>query len=314
MELVDNPNVPGPRRDYVGYGGHPPKVTWPNGATLALNLVVNLEEGSEYSQPAGDGRNEGGSELPGWGMGSEHRDLFAESVFEYGSRAGVWRLLRLFDEYGVKSTFFAAAIALERNPGVGQWIQRAGHDVCSHGWRWTEHWLLSRDEERAQIAAAAESITRTCGVPPMGWYCRYSASVNTRELVAEHGEPYLYDSDAYNDDLPYFTNVNGIRRLVVPYDSLPYNDARYVAGMTPSDYVDMCRRGIDEYRREGLAGYPKMMTIGLHPRWSGQASRTSAIRELIDYVQSLGDVWIARRVDIAQWWLDNHDSFERTRS
>jgi peptidoglycan/xylan/chitin deacetylase (PgdA/CDA1 family) len=311
MQLIDNLDVPGPRRDYVGYGARPPAVRWPNGAMLALNLVVNFEEGSEYSQPAGDGRNEGGSELPGWGMESSYRDLFAESVFEYGSRVGIWRLLRLFEEYGVQSTIFAAAVALERNPEVGQWIQRVGHDVCSHGWRWTEQWLLSRDEERAQMAAAVESITRTCGAPPSGWYCRYSASVNTRELVAEHGDPLVYDSDAYNDDLPYFTEVTSARRLVVPYDSLPYNDARYVAGMTPADYADLCKRGIDEYRREGLAGYPKMMTMGLHPRWSGQANRASAIREVIEYAQSLGDVWIARRIDIARWWLDNHESFAR---
>lgn len=309
MQLIDDERVPGPRRDYVGYGANPPKVSWPDGASLALNLVVNFEEGSEYSQASGDGRNEGGSELPGWGMTSEHRDLFAESVFEYGSRVGVWRLLRLFDEYGVQATFFAAAVALERNPAAGEWIQRAGHDVCSHGWRWSEHWLLSRDEERERIAAAVESITRTCGAPPNGWYCRYSASVNTRELLAEYGGPLVYDSDAYNDDLPYFTEVNGARRLVVPYDSLPHNDARYVAGMTPADYVDMCRRGIDEYRREGLAGYPKMMTIGLHPRWSGQAGRCSAVRELIEYALGLGDVWITRRIDIARWWMDHHESF-----
>ncbi len=310
MELIDRTDVPGPTRDYVGYGGRVPKVTWPNGATVALNLVVNFEEGSEYSLPAGDQRNEGGAELPGWGMDHEHRDLFAESVFEYGSRAGVWRLLRLFDEYKVNATFFAAAVALERNLGVGEWIQRSGHDVCAHGWRWTEHWLLSREEEKARIAAAVEAITRTCGAPPSGWYCRYSASVNTRELVAEHGDPFIYDSDAYNDDLPYFTEVAGKRQLVVPYNSLPYNDARFVAGMTPADYFDMCKRGLDEYRREGLAGFPKMMTVGLHPRWAGQASRTSAVRELIEYAQGLGDVWIARRKDIAKWWLENHQSFE----
>jgi len=305
MELIDSAAVPGPRRDYVGYGAETPEVHWPGEATVALNIVVNFEEGSEYSHPAGDERNEGGAELPGWGMEAHHRDLFAESVFEYGSRVGIWRLLRLFDEYDVQATMFAAAVALERNPGVGEWIQRAGHDVCSHGWRWTEHWLLSRDEERERLAAAVESITRTCGKPPEGWYCRYSASVNTRELIVEHGG-FLYDSDAYNDDLPYFVNVQDTRHLVVPYDSLPYNDARFVAGLTPEGFFDMCRRGLDEYRREGLAGRPKMMTIGLHPRWAGQASRASAVRQLIEYAQGLGDLWITRRVDIAQHWLKHH--------
>ena len=309
MKLVDRTDIPGPKRDYVGYGAKLPTVVWPNKATVALNIVVNVEEGSEYSHAAGDSRNEGGAELPGWGMEHKYRDLFAESVFEYGSRAGIWRLLRLFDEYKIHATMFAAAISLERNPGVGQWIQRSGHDVCSHGWRWTEHWLLDREEEKARIGAAVESITRTTGAPPSGWYCRYSASVNTRELVAEYGDPFIYDSDAYNDDLPYFVEVKGKKQLVVPYDSLPYNDARFVAGMTPADYFDMCKRGLDEYRREGLTGTPKMMTIGLHPRWAGQANRTSAIRQFIEYAQGLGDVWFARRVDIAKWWLEKHESF-----
>ncbi|MCW2843373.1 MAG: Chitin deacetylase [Nocardioides sp.] len=306
MELIDNAKTPGPPRDYVGYGANPPEVRWPNGATVALNFVVNVEEGSEYSHPAGDDRNEGGAELPGWGMEHQYRDLFAESVFEYGSRAGIWRLLRLFDEYQVKATMFAAAVALERNPGVGEWIARSGHDVCGHGWRWSEHWLLTRDEEQERLAAAYDSIERTCGKPPEGWYCRYSASVNTRELVVEHGG-FVYDSDAYNDDLPYFVEVQGKRHLVVPYDSLPYNDARVVAGLTPAGYLDVCRRGLDEYRREGLAGSPKMMTIGLHPRWAGQAGRTSAVRELIEYAQGLGDVWITGRDDIARHWWGNHD-------
>lgn len=309
MKLVDRTDIPGPARDYIGYGPDVPAVVWPNKATLALNFALNIEEGSEYSHPAGDGRNEGGAELPGWGMEQKYRDLMVEQVFEYGSRVGTWRLLRMFDEYGVKATMFATAVALERNPAIGKWIQKAGHDVCSHGWRWVEHWLLSRDEERAHIAAAVESITTTCGAPPDGWYCRYAASVNTRELVAEHGGPLLYDSDAYNDDLPYFVDVKGKRRLVIPYNSLSYNDARFVGNMTPSDYADMCKRGIAEYRREGLAGRPKMMSIGLHSRWAGQAGRASAVREIIEYARSFGDVWFARRVDIAKWWLEHHQSF-----
>ena len=309
MKLVDRTDIAGPVRDYIGYGPDVPAVVWPNKATLALNLVLNIEEGSEYSHPAGDARNEGGAELPGWGMEQKYRDLMVEQVFEYGSRVGTWRLLRMFDEYGVKATMFATAVALERNPAIGKWIQKAGHDVCSHGWRWVEHWLLSREEEKAHIAAAVELITATCGAPPDGWYCRYAAGVNTRELVAEFGGPLLYDSDAYNDDLPYLLDVKGVRRLVIPYNSLSYNDARFVGNMTPSDYADMCKRGIAEYRREGLAGRPKMMSIGLHSRWAGQAGRASAVREIIEYAQSFGDVWFARRADIAKWWLEHHKSF-----
>jgi peptidoglycan/xylan/chitin deacetylase (PgdA/CDA1 family) len=310
MELVDQ-DVPGPRRHFPGYGRHQPNVVWPNEAKVAVNLVVNYEEGSEYSKPAGDGRNEGLAEIP-YVMDPEYRDLCAESVYEYGSRAGIWRLMRLFDEYDVKVTFYACAVALERNPEVGQWVQEAGHEPCSHGWRWSEHWLFDREQERQHMQWAIESIERTCGERPLGWYCRYGPSVNTRELVVEEGG-FVYDADAYNDDLPYFTEVLGKRHLVVPY-TLTYNDGRYVLPQgysAPSDFFDICRRGLDEYRREGEAGYPKMMSIGLHPRWVGQAARVNALREFIEYAQEQGDVWFARRIDIARWWLDHHEEFER---
>jgi peptidoglycan/xylan/chitin deacetylase (PgdA/CDA1 family) len=310
MSLVDH-DVPGPRRNYVGHGRHLPKVVWPDGAMVAVNLVVNYEEGSEYSIPAGDERNEGLAEIS-YVMSPEYRDLAAESVYEYGSRAGSWRLLRLFDEYGVKVTYFAAAVALERNPEVGRWIHESGHEPCSHGWRWEEHWLLDRETEREHIRLAIESIERTCGERPLGWYCRYSPSVNTRELVVEEGG-FVYDADAYNDDLPYFVEVKGKRHLVVPY-TLTYNDGRYVLPQGyggPTDFFDTCRRGLDELRREGQAGYPKMMSVGLHSRWAGQAGRTSALREFIEYALEQGDVWFARRIDIARWWLEHHEEFER---
>lgn len=310
MEIIEQ-DVPGPKRHYQGYGRRPPKVQWPDNAKLVVNLVVNHEEGSEYSFPNGDYRNEGLAEIP-YVMGSEARDLSAESVYEYGSRAGVWRLLRLFDEYKVKVTFFTAAVALERNPEVGTWIRESGHEPCSHGWRWIEHWRLTREEEQDHIAAAVASIEKICGERPLGWYCRYGPSVNTRELlVAERG--FVYDADAYNDDLPYFVEVSGQRHLVVPY-SLTYNDGRFVLPQgygNPGDFFDLCRRGVNELRREGAAGYPKMMSVGLHPRWIGQAGRTSALREFIEYVLSLGDVRFMRRIDIARWWLDHHDEFGR---
>jgi len=310
MPLVDQ-DIPGPKRNFVGHGRNLPKVVWPDGAMVAVNLVVNYEESSEYSIPAGDGRNEGLAEI-NYVMSPEYRDLAAESVYEYGSRAGSWRLLRLFDEYGVKATYFACAVALERNPEVGRWIRESGHEPCSHGWRWEEHWLLDRETERQHIRWAIESIEQTCGERPLGWYCRYSPSVNTRELVVEEGG-FVYDADAYNDDLPYFVEVKGKRHLVVPY-TLTYNDGRYVLPQGyggPADFFDTCRRGLDELRREGQAGYPKMMSIGLHSRWAGQAGRTSALREFIEYALEKGDVWFARRIDIARWWLAHHEEFER---
>ena len=191
MKFVDK-DVPGPKREYVGYGNRPPKVFWPDDAKVVVSLCINQEESSEYSQPAGDNRNEGLAEIP-YTMDASYRDLCAESVYEYGSRAGVWRLLRLFDEYSIKTTFYSAAIALERNPDVGAWIQKSGHEPCSHGWRWEEHWLLDRDEERKHIQWTIESFEKTVGQRPLGWYCRYGPSVNTRELLVEEGG-FVYDS------------------------------------------------------------------------------------------------------------------------
>ena len=308
--LVDQ-DVQGPGRDLVGYGRRKPRVVWPDGARVAVNIVVNNEEGSEYSWPAGDARNEGLAEI-NYVMQPGYRDLCAESVYEFGSRAGVHRLLELFDEYGIKTTFFTAAVALERNPDVAAWLRESGHEACSHGWRWIEHWLLSREEERDHIRWAVESITETCGERPLGWYCRYGPSVNTRELLVEEGG-FVYDSDAYNDDLPYFTEVGGRRHLVVPYNSFPYNDVRFVLAQgysSPADFYDSCRRGLDELWREGDRGHPKMMSIGLHPRLTGQAGRTSALREFIEYALARGGVWFTRRIDIARWWLDHHEHFE----
>jgi peptidoglycan/xylan/chitin deacetylase (PgdA/CDA1 family) len=306
--LVDH-DVPGPKRDFVGYGQRIPKVVWPGGARIAVSLVLNWEEGSEYSIPAGDNRNEGLTEVA-YLMPPEHRDLHAESVYEYGSRAGVWRVQRLLDQFDVKCTFFGAAVAFERNPEVAQWLREAGHEPCSHGWRWEEMWTLSREEEREHMHEAIRLIEETCGERPRGWYCRYGPSVNTRELLVEEGG-FVYDSDAYNDDLPYFTEVNGKRHLVVPY-SVAYNDARFVLGdySDPGSMFDYCKRGFDYLWEEG-ATHPKMMSIGLHSRWIGQAGRTSAMRDFIEYAREKGDVWFARRIDIANWWLEHHEEFER---
>jgi peptidoglycan/xylan/chitin deacetylase (PgdA/CDA1 family) len=304
-------DVPGPTRDFVGYGGEPPRVRWPADARLALNLVVNYEEGAEYSFPDGDGRNETGLAETNDALDPPLRDLRVESVYEYGSRAGVWRLLRLFAEYDVKATFFASAAAIERNTAVGAAIVKGGHDVCAHGWRWSEQWLLDRDQEREAIDRAVASLQRTCGGRPVGWYSRYGPSVHTRELICAEGG-FLYDSDAYNDDLPYFVDVLGRRHLVVPY-TLTFNDIKFVLPQgfgSPADFVDYCRRGIDELCREGDDGFAKMMSIGLHARLIGQPGRISAVREIIEYALAEHDVWFARREDIARWWIDHHEDFQ----
>jgi len=302
--------VPGPPRDYIGYGRHIPKVRWPDNARVAINLVLNYEEGSEYTHPAGDKRNDGLTEIP-YVMEATYRDLAAESVYEYGSRAGVWRVQRLIDGYQLPLTCFAAATALERNREVAAWLQEAGHEPCSHGWRWEEVWRLSREDEYQHMLWAIASFQATVGQRPRGWYCRYGPSVHTRELLVEEGG-FVYDADAYNDDLPYFTTVKGTRHLVVPY-SLTYNDARFVLAQgysSPTDFADSLKRAFDTYWEEG-AERPRMMSIGLHPRLIGQAARIAGLKDFLDYALDKGDVWFAKRIDIAHWRLEHHEEFTR---
>jgi peptidoglycan/xylan/chitin deacetylase (PgdA/CDA1 family) len=314
MHLVDV-DLPGPKRDYVGYGRRRPRVVWPNHAKVAVNFVINYEEGSEYSYSAGDNRNVGWFEVYARD-GMKQRDLYQESVFEYGSRAGIWRLLRIFDDYSVPITFFACAVALERNPEVGAWIKESKHEACSHGWRLAEQWTLTPEQEREQMQWAIEMIKEQCGVRPYGWYSGMQPSLHTRELLVEEGG-FVYDSDSYSDDLPYFVELHEKQHLVVPYSSLVYNDARFIATQgfsTGADFFDICRRALDEYHREGAAGMPSIMSIGLHGRWSGHAGRASALREFIEYAQKKGDVWFARRIDIARHWLAHHTEFSSVES
>jgi peptidoglycan/xylan/chitin deacetylase (PgdA/CDA1 family) len=294
----------GPERELTGYGRHVPRIEWPDGAKLALNVVVNYEEGSERSFLR-DGRNEGLGETNRT-VDPEYRDLGTESVYEYGSRAGIFRIMRVLEELGVPATYFAAAEALDLNPELCAWIRESPHEVAGHGYRWSEDWPLDRAEEARLLHAAVESIERTCGERPVGWYNRWMATPHTRELLAEEGG-FLYDSNSYNDDLPYTTTVKGTPLLVMPY-TLTYNDVRYVTGgLSPSGFVDTCIRGIDELVHEGET-HPRMMSIGLHARWTGQAGRASAIREVLQHAQARGDVWIATRRDIASWWLEHAPS------
>ena len=304
---------PGPKREIVGYGRYVPKVTWPDGARVVVMINLNWEEGSEYSLIAGDGRNEGLAEIP-YTMDPQYRDLAAESVYEYGARAGVWRIQRLVESFKIPITFFGAAIAFERNPEVAEWLKEGGHEPCSHGWRWEEVYTLSREEEKDHMEEAIRSIEKTCGSRPQGWYCRYGPSIHTRELLVEEGG-FVYDSDAYNDDLPYYTEVKGKRHLIIPY-SFTYNDGRYVLSQgfsDPTSFFDQCRRGLDYLWDEG-ATHPRMMSIGLHSRWAGQAGRTSALRDFIEHAMEKGDVKFMRRIDVAHWWNEHSDSFPMERA
>jgi len=299
-------NIAGPVRDMIGYGPDVPVVSWPNGARVAISLVLNWEEGSELSFFNGDAKNpQGLLETPA-STGTDVRDLAAESVFEYGSRVGVWRLARLVDEYKIPLTLFTTALALERHGEFAAYVREKKHEPAGHGYRWDRMWEFSRDEEREQIKMAVETIEKACGQRPQGWYSRYSASVNTRELLVEEGG-FVYDSDAYNDDLPYFTMVNDKKHLIVPY-SLTLNDGRFATSpgyADPAGFLDHLKRAFDELWLEGETR-PKMMSIGLHSRLIGQPARLNALREFIDYAQSKGQVWFTRRIDIANFWLEKH--------
>jgi allantoinase len=291
-------------RDLVGYGPNPPVVQWPNEARIAVSVVVNYEEGSEYSLLDGDPRGETSGESPS-NVPIGERDLANESFFEYGSRAGVWRIMREFDRYDIKGTFFCCALALERNPQVGPEIIRRGHEVMGHGNRWEEYYRMDRDTEREAIKQAVESITRTTGQRPLGWYTRYGPSVNTRELVVEEGG-FIYDCNAYNDDLPYYTEVHGNKWLVVPY-SLEVNDTKFWRGelITPNDFFEVARSCFDTLYEEGNT-HPKMMSVGLHCRIIGKPGRASGLRKFLQYASEKEGVWFARRLDIARWWLENY--------
>lgn len=296
-------------RDLIGYGPNPPHAQWPNGARIAVNFVVNYEEGSENTIPDGDGRVEAGlAEVAGGRMALGARDLGMESLYEYGSRAGIWRLFRIFGDRYLPLTVFGCALAMERNPQVAEAIAAAGYDVCGHGWRWVEHYLLEEDEEREHIARAVETIQRLTGAPPRGWYCRYAPSANTRRLLVEHGG-FLYDSDSYADDLPYWTSVAGKPHLVLPY-SLDANDLKFQPGgnfSTADSFYAYLKDAFDVLYMEGETA-PKMMNVGLHARVMGRPARVVGLARFLDYVQGFSDAWICRRLDIAEHWAALHPS------
>ena len=293
-------------RNFIGYGANPPDPKWPGGARLALNFVINYEEGSEYNVHDGDGFSEASlTDSPNSSVPRGDRDLGAETMFEYGSRVGFWRLLRLFRERELPVTIFACALALERNPEAAKAIRDAGLDICCHGWRWVEHYKLAEEEEREHIRKAVVSLTKTLGSRPLGWYCRSAPSVNTRRLLVEEGG-FLYDSDAYNDELPYWDTVEGKPHLVVPY-SLTTNDSKFGRGWfsTADDFFQFNKDAFDMLYAEGAA-HPKMMSVGLHMRLIGHPARAMGLKRFLDHVRKFDDVWICNRTDIARHWMKVH--------
>jgi peptidoglycan/xylan/chitin deacetylase (PgdA/CDA1 family) len=290
-------------RDFVGYGKRAPLISWPGKATIAVNLVIVYEEGSEYSVVEGDGRNDGWGEYQ-TNVDPEIRDLGSETHFEYGSRAGIWRIARLIDHFQVPVTVSATAQALERNPEVAAWMRANDHDLLGHGLRWTEFYRLTREEERAQLREAISAYERVLRQRPLGWNSRSFPSVNTFELIQEEGG-FLYYSDPCNDDLPYFQRTPAGRMLIVPY-SKTYNDSRFLVSpgySKPQDFAaDVCA-GIDFLEDEAQHHGARMMTIAVHARWTGQANRASALRDILKHVASKPRVAFMRRLDIAQHFI-----------
>lgn len=302
----------GPQRDFVGYGRYAPDVTWPDGSKIAINLVFNYEEGAEYSTLDGDDNNdtwgEYSYEIPG-----TIRDMGTETHMEFGSRVGAWRIARLIDDFGIPCSVDACALALERNPQFSEWIRSSDHDVIGHGYRWTEDSRMTRDEERAWLKIAIDSFQKTTGQRIRGWIVRSFPSVNTRELLVEEGG-FLYDSDASNDELPYFVRPIGASEpfLVVPYSKV-YNDIKYLVApalATPRHFFETLRMALDYMVDEAERGHGgRLLTVGIHARWSGQAARASAVRDFIEYALEKKGATFMRRLDVAQYWVDHHRDF-----
>lgn len=292
-------------RDYVGYGEHPPHANWPGGARVAVQFVLNYEEGGENCVLNGDAASETFlSEIIN-APRIEGRHISMESIYEYGTRAGVWRLLRLFKKYKMPVTVFAVAMALEKYPAMAKTFIREGHEIASHGYRWINYQDIDIKTERDHMKRAVEIIERLSGERPLGWYTGRT-SPNTRRLVMEDGS-FVYDADDYSDDLPFWYKEADRKQLVVPY-TLDTNDMRFAAaqGFNSGDqYFAYLRDAFDVLYEEGEHA-PKMLSIGLHCRIVGRPARMAALERFIQHVKSHNKVWIARRIDIARHWMEKH--------
>ncbi len=298
-------------RDMVGYGRTPPAVRWPNGARLALQIVLNYEEGGENNILHGDAASEAFlSEIIGAAPLAGQRHMNMESIYEYGSRAGFWRLTWLFEERKVPITVFAVGMALARNPEAARAMVDGGHEVASHGWRWIDYQNVDEETERAHLRLAVDAIEKTTGARPLGWYTG-RMSPRTRRLVVEAGG-FLYDADSYADDLPYWVKVEGRDHLIIPY-TLDANDMRFATaqGFNAGDqFFSYLRDSFDVLYAEG-AYAPKMMSVGLHCRLVGRPGRFAALVRFLDHVQKHESVWICRRVDIARHWRSLYPPSEK---
>jgi putative urate catabolism protein len=289
-------------RDLVGYGRKPPPAKWPRGARIAVNFVLNYEEGGENAVLHGDKASEAFlSEIIGAPALEGVRHMSMESIYEYGSRVGVWRILELFARYEFPLTVFGVAMAMERNPAVVDAFLKAGHEIASHGWRWINYQYVPLDVEREHMQRAIEIHRRLTGERPAGWYTGRT-SPNTRQLVVERGG-FVYDADDYNDDLPWYDTRYGKPQLVVPY-TLDANDMRFATaqGFNSGDqFFGYLKDAFDVFYAEG----GRMMSVGLHCRLVGRPGRLASLERFLKYVRGK-KVWITRRIDIARHWLKQH--------
>ena len=293
------------QRDFVGYGNNYPVFKWPNNAKLAVQFVLNYEEGAENCILNGDNSSETFlSEIIGAPAYENARHMSMESIYEYGSRAGVWRILDLFRINNIPITVFGVAKALEQNPLFCEQIQKDKHEVCCHGLKWINYHGIPKDIERIHMQEAIELQIKMCGSRPLGWYTGRT-SENTRKLVAEEGG-FLYDSDDYSDDLPFWSKVESKPHLIIPY-TLDVNDMRFATnqGFNTSDhFFNYLMDTFNTLYNEGST-YPKMMSIGLHCRLIGRPGRFQSLKKFIEHIINFDNIWITKREDIAKFWIKN---------
>ncbi|KAI8616002.1 hypothetical protein BC830DRAFT_1119893 [Chytriomyces sp. MP71] len=290
-----------------GYGATPPNPRWPNGARIAVSFVVNYEEGGEHTPANGDAKTEVFlNETPG-GAPRADRDMNMETQYEYGSRAGVWRILRLFAQRNWKFTCYAIGRAVELNPEPVKAMAAQGHEIASHNYRWIDYATLTETEERKHVQLCIKELKNATGKAPVGWYTG-RISPHSRRIVQEEyarqGLPLLYDSDAYNDDLPYYLGSH----LVIPY-TLDANDMKFCVapGFTaPDDFFQYLKNTFDVLYAEGVAGQPKFMNVGLHCRLVGKPGRAAALQRFLEYLAGFPDVWVCTREEMARHWRKEH--------